>query len=245
MMAEDRRASSPRPQGLSPLVEASLATDLENLSTLDEDVLEVDDSNDLLRPPSHSLANFYRRPSTGATGSRLPVFGNAGPDHLRLSAEERERFLREERNLLRDSHVIPPKKKRAASADGYGTTRSARGSIERIKHIKSTTRDEELGLPSETTPLIGGIAPSSSGTASPDIHGRWEDAIDKGLVQTTWQRETKVLARNSAPLIITFLLQYSLNVASIFTVGHIGKVELGAVSLASSKFSPVSPRIWS
>lgn len=34
-------------------------------------------------------------------------------------------------------------------------------------------------------------------------------------------------------MILTFLLQYSLPVASIFTVGRIGKIELGAVSLAS------------
>jgi MATE family multidrug resistance protein len=32
---------------------------------------------------------------------------------------------------------------------------------------------------------------------------------------------------------VTFVLQYSLTVASIFTVGHLGKIELGAVSLAS------------
>src|ERR1700761_5549553 len=37
----------------------------------------------------------------------------------------------------------------------------------------------------------------------------------------------------STPLMATFLLQYSLTVASIFTVGHIGTAELGAVSLAS------------
>lgn len=54
-----------------------------------------------------------------------------------------------------------------------------------------------------------------------------------GRIKTTWQREAKVLSRYSAPLIVTFLLQYSLTVASIFTVGHLGTVELGAVSLAS------------
>ena len=35
------------------------------------------------------------------------------------------------------------------------------------------------------------------------------------------------------PLMVTFLLQYSLTVAGIFTVGHLGKIQLGAVSLAS------------
>jgi multidrug resistance protein, MATE family len=54
-----------------------------------------------------------------------------------------------------------------------------------------------------------------------------------GKIQTTWQREAKVLAKYSAPLMVTFVLQYSLTVASIFAVGHIGTAELGAVSLAS------------
>merc|ERR1711881_108138 len=53
------------------------------------------------------------------------------------------------------------------------------------------------------------------------------------MIHTTWQREAKVLAKYSRSLIVTFILQYSLTVASVFTVGHIGKVELGAVSLAS------------
>ncbi|KAI5281245.1 hypothetical protein KEM52_003938, partial [Ascosphaera acerosa] len=54
-----------------------------------------------------------------------------------------------------------------------------------------------------------------------------------GKIRTSYAREAKVLASYTAPLILTFLLEYSLTVASIFAVGHIGKVELGAVSLAS------------
>lgn len=61
----------------------------------------------------------------------------------------------------------------------------------------------------------------------------WDDAVEHGQVHTTPKRELKYLARASAPLTITFLLQYSLTVASVFSVGHLGKTELGAVSLAS------------
>lgn len=50
---------------------------------------------------------------------------------------------------------------------------------------------------------------------------------------TTLEVETTILSRYSFPLVITFLLQYSLNVASVFSVGRIGKTELAAVSLAT------------
>jgi hypothetical protein len=82
----------------------------------------------------------------------------------------------------------------------------------------------------EYTPLL---APASA-TSADCSDGQWDDAVLKGLIDTTWKRETKLLTRSAAPLVLTFVLQYSLTVASIFTVGHIGKVELGAVSLAHS-----------
>ncbi|ONH67408.1 Ethionine resistance-conferring protein 1 [Cyberlindnera fabianii] len=50
--------------------------------------------------------------------------------------------------------------------------------------------------------------------------------------ETTLKNELKVVGKYSVPLVITFLLQYSLNVASVFSVGRIGKTELAAVSLA-------------
>lgn len=52
------------------------------------------------------------------------------------------------------------------------------------------------------------------------------------LGESTWRHESTILARTSWPLILAFLLEYSLPVASVFTVGHLGKIELGAVSLA-------------
>lgn len=45
--------------------------------------------------------------------------------------------------------------------------------------------------------------------------------------------EIKVILKYSIPLIITFLLQYSLTVASVFSVGRLGSDELAAVSLSS------------
>lgn len=50
---------------------------------------------------------------------------------------------------------------------------------------------------------------------------------------TNWHTEARILANYSICLLITFVLQASLNVVSIVTVGHLGKVELGAASLAS------------
>lgn len=51
--------------------------------------------------------------------------------------------------------------------------------------------------------------------------------------ETNFKTEIQVLLKYSIPLIITFLLQYSLTVASVFSVGRLGSVELAAVSLSS------------
>ncbi|RPB24957.1 MATE efflux family protein [Terfezia boudieri ATCC MYA-4762] len=49
----------------------------------------------------------------------------------------------------------------------------------------------------------------------------------------TWPFELFNLVRNSAPLIVGFLLQHSLTLASVFSAGQLGKDELAAVSLAT------------
>jgi MATE family multidrug resistance protein len=98
--------------------------------------------------------------------------------------------------------------------------------------------------------LLGGARGNSGYNTvdAEDIDRKWEEAVIAGLIQTTWRREAKVIGKNAAPLVVTFLLQYSLTVASIFTLGHLGKKELGAVSLASMSASitgyagmPLSP----
>lgn len=51
--------------------------------------------------------------------------------------------------------------------------------------------------------------------------------------ETDYRREIKVLLECSVPLVLTFLLQYSLTVASVFSVGRLGLNALAAVSLSS------------
>lgn len=59
------------------------------------------------------------------------------------------------------------------------------------------------------------------------------DALDaSSLQQTTLLREIKMLAKNSAPLIVTYLLQYITTLTTIAVVGHLGTAELAAVALA-------------
>lgn len=51
--------------------------------------------------------------------------------------------------------------------------------------------------------------------------------------ETSLRTEARVLMRYSVPLVVTFLLQYSLTVASVFSVGRLGSTALAAVSLSS------------
>ncbi|KAL0080250.1 mate-domain-containing protein [Phycomyces blakesleeanus] len=60
--------------------------------------------------------------------------------------------------------------------------------------------------------------------------------------ETTWRKEFTWLIVNSLPIIGTYLLQNSFQMASIFTLGHLGPTELGAAALGSM-FASVSA--WS
>ena len=56
-------------------------------------------------------------------------------------------------------------------------------------------------------------------------------------ISTTWQLEAKVLFQYSAPLVVTYLLQYSFNLVTVFVAGRLGTNELGAASLASMTYN--------
>jgi multidrug resistance protein, MATE family len=239
----------------SPIAQASLARDLEDASDSEsagtEDESESDSETSALRPstsaPSaghYSFVGSRRRPSFAGAGCRATVipYGYRDGDTDKLSKQERREALDEERSLLRDNNLIPPK-----HPQNDGRRPSMFGRHLSIPSIipggdRKVSRDEQDapalhaggGIASEVSPLLGDPDLPYGGQGDPEnINAKWEEAVAAGMIQTTWQREAKVLAKYSAPLMVTFVLQYSLTVASIFTVGHIGTAELGAVSLAS------------
>lgn len=238
----------------SPIAQASLARDLEDASS---DETAVSDSGSevetaLPLPISStpdaaaqwSFAGSFRRPSFAGAGNRATIVPNIHREHERLSRQEREEAIEQERSLLRDNDIIPPKhpqeRKRRKSAAGKHLSipsliPGGNRKVFRDEEAAEGTRDGAVALsPSETSPLLGDPSLPYGGQDDPEIiKAKWEEAVTAGKIQTTWQREAKVLAQYSIPLMVTFILQYSLTVASIFAVGHIGTVELGAVSLAS------------
>ncbi|EOD43560.1 putative mate efflux family protein [Neofusicoccum parvum UCRNP2] len=237
----------------SPIAEAAIARDIEDeaeqASAAQDDDDDDDESGWAIRSSGYTLADGYRRPSYIAAGPRATVVQNIPvPDHSYLTKRERDEARNDERSLLRDNNFLPPKHPRRRSSGGQASFKSlsARLSIPRLRRsmdeeaaVVDDNGDNGVSDLSERTALLGSTRPADpskpyGGLDTPEnINQKWEEAVTAGMIQTTWQRETKVLAKYSPSLILTFLLQYSLTVASIFTVGHIGKVELGAVSLAS------------
>lgn len=228
------------------LAEEAIIQDLEE----DNSASEADDTDDSSSGSStvrqFSMINSYRRPSyanpgarsTAITSSSVPERKNLSTSwkkHSHLSKREREAVRDEERSLLRDNNLIPSKCHRSGSA-GPSNHLSNKLSFSGLRKTKSTPDEEStIDRASERTALLRGAIQSSDETYDTprQIQRTWNQAVAAGKINTSWKRESKVLAKSSGPLMLTFLLQYSLPVASVFTVGHIGKTELGAVSLAS------------
>ena len=229
------------------VAEDAIARDLDDDDSLSEDDDADNDSSGSSTIRQYSMINSYRRPSYVNPGARsTSIISSSVPErsplstsakkHHYLSKREREAVRDEERSLLRDNNLLPPKHPRSGSA-GPSTRIGRRLSFSALRKSRSTS-DEESGTLDPTAPLLSDVGGDPGqpygGLDSPrTINKKWGEAVAAGKINTSWRREAKVLTKTSGPLILTFLLQYSLPVASIFTVGHIGKTELGAVSLAS------------
>ncbi|KAI0199247.1 MATE efflux family protein [Astrocystis sublimbata] len=172
---------------------------------------------------------LYKQPSGVAFNSRHPtVVDNVPVIEPGLTRDERQKSRDAERSLLRDNHLLPPKR------GTPGILARLRRTIFRTKE-RRTPHDEEVPTvsfgQSETSPLLPPLEPATP--SAEQLDAQWEAAVAQGIIETTWQREAKTIARNSPPLILTFMLQYSINITSVFTVGRIGKLELGAVTLST------------
>jgi MATE family multidrug resistance protein len=229
----------------SPWAQQSILRDLADAEEAEENEdqeagIAVDGGEDhaATHEQHYSMSGSYRRASYVATGPRPFFPSTPAPDPRRASTQDREAALAEERSLLRDNQLIPPKHPRTTSTasnkpSGLLQKNFVAGFLPRKGSADGESAIEE-GEPDENTALLGNPDEPYGGVDTPEnIDKRWEEAVASGKIKTTWQREAVVLARYSRSLILTFLLQYSLTVTSVFTVGHIGKLELGAVSLAS------------
>lgn len=231
----------------SPIAASSIARDLANYADEDSITTDEDSESSTVRPDSshaenqpHSLAGSYRRPSYFTTVNHATVIPSTG-DYQQLSQSEREQAIEEERHLLSDNHVIPPEH---AHGKQHGLQHKLSSLMSTSPVRSSGRRESGVGqVSTESTALLG--APGDNGIPSEEIDRKWEEAVTAGLINTTWQREAQVIVRYSLPLMVTFLLQYSLTVASIFTIGHLGKEELGAVSLASMTVSITGNAVYS
>lgn len=165
------------------------------------------------RPASGSQFGLSPRRDHAAFGSvGMPGVFLGTPSQSfarRLSVSESRGLLKEEEDLLVDNHLL-----RVKSGGSCGTAQDG-----------------------ETQPLLGADIPTvhQDDLCSEDeavIKAAWEQAVALGAIQTTYKREVSVLLKNTLPVSLAFLLQYSLTVVSVFCVGHLGKNELSAVSLA-------------
>ena len=204
----------------------------------------TDQDEEAIPSIDHAMVGSYRAPPADfvmGLSRAAAVLGTEPAQDVQLTDREIGLARDEERSLLRDNQLIPPKHPRRRSTSvappSEGLLSQLRRKSSRLtEHSVSYRADEEE--PSETTALLNGGALADSlpygGQDSPEnIDKKWEEAVTAGKIQTTWKREAKVLTKYSRSLIVTFVLQYSLTVTSVFMVGHIGKVELGAVSLGT------------
>jgi MATE family multidrug resistance protein len=180
---------------------------------------------------------MYRRASGVAYGASRPVFDHLSADEPVLTPLERKQSRNAERSLLRDNHILPPKHQR--KNQGFFARLYRQLFSTKIPESETNAAGADAsranGHPaaSETSPLLADDHQAPSTSSVEDLEEQWEQAVASGRLRTTWQREAKTVVAYSIPLTATFMLQYSINVASIFAVGHIGKVELAAVSLAN------------
>ena len=258
------------------LAEESIARDIEidPEDAIDDDSV-VGDEDDLetgtlhtvtsghLEHGQHSMIGSYHRSSFASVGSRGRVIPTVSDQPMRIPKSERDEALQEERSLLRDNHLIPPKtpqnrrRSRGSISESFsefltrhdGHHRPGSSQEGRKHHLQIPGRPDEDAIPTiqevqtpatERTALLGDHEPIPDdpdlpygGIHTPEIDRKWEEAVAGGLIHTTWQREAKTLVKYSLPMMVTFTLQYFLTVTSIFMVGHLGNVELGAVTLGS------------
>jgi multidrug resistance protein, MATE family len=221
---------------------AAIARDIAAHTTDNDGDGQVYSTSNMLSATPRSLAGSYRRPCHYTAGPRGTVVPHGQDQEQYLSKEELERAYTEERDLLSDNNVIAPELSQRSAVSNL----TKQLGILQPPSLRQTDDEESQQTPgpapTETSALLGTHEEPLLDNSA--IDRKWEEAVTAGLIQSSWKREARVIGTYSLPLIVTFLLQYSLTVASIFTVGHLGTVELGAVSLASMTVSITGSAVY-
>lgn len=97
------------------------------------------------------------------------------------------------------------------------------------RYLAANSEDEGLDLSDHTSHLTLSRSSRSSGSLSGSL-GKYEDYVN---LLTSVPIELRILGRYSLPLIITFILEHFFSIVCLLVVGHLGKDELAAVSLAT------------
>jgi MATE family multidrug resistance protein len=152
------------------VAEEAISRDLEQDNSASED---DDSSSGSDTATQFSMINSYRRPSWVNPGSRsTAIISSSVPErshastswkkHSHLSKKERELVRNEEKSLLRDNDLLPPKHPRHGSEGPFDRIRSEMP-ILGLRRVKSTP-DEESAIESssERTALLGASAGSSA-----------------------------------------------------------------------------------
>lgn len=222
----------------SPLAGQALAWDIAACSDDDVAVGDDDEEDPLTNEHHESIHAMDRRPSGVAYGGTRPALNPQVPGEHGLSPLERKRSRDAERSLLRDNHILPPKGRSQRPPSWPSRLYRRFFSTKVPRDIDEESPSVVVQPPSETSPLLAATGEGSSRSPTEEtddelIEEQWEEAIASGQIRSTWQRESKTIIEYSIPLIVTFFLQYSINASSIFAVGRLGILELGAVSCKS------------
>ena len=231
----------------SPIADEIIARDLAECSDDEEVKDNVQDSDDEeydFDYPLTALASNIsaRHGEANATNPSGAIYGTLRPMASEIQGNtERDNSLshREERSLLRDNHILPPKHRRPYKESLWRqlyrrvfSTKVSELSADGFAGVDFVSPPKVL----ESSPLLhhdylgGDEGPPSPSPSETQV--LWE-AVPPNALKTTWQREAKTLTQYARSLILTFLLHYSVQITSVFTVGAIGRIELGAVSLAA------------
>jgi len=213
---------------------------------LRRDLAECSDDEEIDTPASfltsededgelHHTPALYRRPEGVAFGVPHPIIVPVPRTHDEpiLTKVEKLQCRAAERSLLRDNHFLPPKH---PLPQNPSVLRRIYKKLFSTK-VRGTPYDnfDDEALPCETTPLLKTIShtkPGHENCGHEHLNEQWDAAVAAGQIKTTWQREALTIVNYSRSLILTFLLHYSVTVASIAVAGSLGTKELGAVTLA-------------